>query len=407
MANFNYIAKNSSNQRSKGRVSADSQAEAIAKIRGQGLVILQLKEDKRSGSGSSQISHSNRFLNRVSEKDKIIFTQQLAIMSQAGLPISQALRALVEETANKHFTAIIKTIAVDVEGGTALSIAFAKHPNTFSRVYTSILKAGEKSGKVDEVLSKLAAQLEKDYDIKSKVKGALAYPAFVTVAMLVIVSLIMIFIIPQIQSIFSENNAKLPVLTTIVIAISNILRHQWYIIIAIMLAIFFGLRQYNRTAGGKMTIDKLKLNVPIFGTLNRKVSIARFARIFSTLLSSGIPMLEIFETCQDVMGNEVFRVEIGRAAKDIESGVEISAALKKQPHIPRMVTQLTAVGEKSGNIDVIYNNLANFMEKEVDNVTRNMTALLEPALMLVMGAVIGTIVIAILLPIYTLTTNVL
>ncbi len=406
MANFNYSAKNSSNQTTKGRVSADSQAEAITQIRGRGLIILHLDEIKQSSSAKFGGS-AHHFLNRVSEKDKIIFTQQLAIMSQAGLPISQALRALVEETANKHFTAIIQTIAVDVEGGTALSIAFAKHPDTFSRVYTSILKAGEKSGKVDEVLSKLAAQLEKDYDIKSKVKSALAYPAFVTVAMLVIVSLIMIFIIPQIQSIFAENNAKLPVLTTIVIGISNILRHQWYIILGILLLGFFGLRQYNHTASGKMAIDKFKLNVPIFGTLNRKVSIARFARIFSTLLSSGIPMLEIFETCQDVMGNEVFRVEIGRAAKDIESGVEISAALKKQPHIPRMVTQLTAVGEKSGNIDVIYNNLANFMEKEVDNVTRNMTALLEPALMLVMGAVIGTIVIAILLPIYALTTNVL
>lgn len=405
MATYTYNAKTPVGQKTKGSVTADSETDAVKKLRAQGLVVLEIGQTI-STLKTTSFSGFKGIGNRVSDKDKIIFTQQLAIMSEAGLPISQALHSLVEETANKHLSAVVRSIAIDVEGGISLSAAFAKHPEVFSKVYISIMKAGEKSGKVDEVLTRLAAQLEKDNDIRSKVKGALAYPAFVTTAMVIIVSLIMVFIIPQIQAIFAENNAQLPLLTRIVIGFSNILRHQWYVLFGIVLAVVFGYRTYYRTTGGRLAIDKFKLNLPIFGALNRKVSIARFARIFSTLLSSGIPMLEIFETCKDVMGNEVFRQEITHAAKDIENGMEISAALKKQPHIPRMVTQLTAVGEKSGNIDVIYNNLANFMEKEVENVTRNLTTLLEPALMLVMGAVIGTIVIAILLPIYSLTTSI-
>jgi len=406
MPTYTYSVKSATGARTKGTITADSQATAVKELRAKGLVVLELSESGHMGS-RSRISGGFSLLNRVADKDKIIFTQQLAIMSQAGLPISQALHSLIEETPNKHLMQVIQSIANDVEGGISLSAAFSKHPEIFNSIYVNILRAGEKSGKVDEVLTKLAAQLEKDYDIRSKVKGALSYPIFVTVAMLIIVTLIMVFIIPQIQAVFTENGAQLPFLTRVVIGISGIIRHQFLFLAGALLAVAFAYRAYHRTSQGRLVIDRIKLMIPIFGTLNKRVSIARFARIFSTLLGAGIPMLEIFDTCKDVVGNEIFKIEIERAAKDVENGLEISAALKKQPHIPRMVVQLTAVGEKSGNIDVIYNNLAEFMEKEVDNLTRNLTSLLEPALMVVMGLVIGTIVIAILLPIYSLTTNVL
>ncbi|MFA6082539.1 MAG: type II secretion system F family protein [Patescibacteria group bacterium] len=405
MADFRYITRDSKGQKSNGVISADSKSDAIKKLRDKNLIILDISEGNLSSSKSAKKAGGSLF-NRIGDKDKFVFTQQLSIMTKAGLPISQALGSLQEETNNKKFAQIIKTITADVEGGLALSQAFAKHPDIFDTVYVSILKAGEKSGKVDEVLDRLTIQMEKDNDIKAKIKGAMAYPIFVLVAMVVIVTLIMLFIVPQIQAVFIENNAKLPLVTRMVIGLADVIRRQGYIIIIALVGVFFGYRFYYRTAKGKHRIDLIKINIPIFGTLIRKVSLARFSRIFATLLGAGLPMQEIFSTSKDVVGNDIFRVEIEKAGKDVENGLDISAALKKQPHMPRMMVQLTAVGEKSGNTDVIFNNLANFMEKEVDNLTRNLTTLLEPALMLIMGGVIGSIVIAILLPIYSLTSSI-
>ncbi len=406
MPDYKYIGHNSTGTKETGNITADNKTAAVKKLRDLGLVISDLSE-----SGSMKTSQTGKafkipFIGGISGKDRIILTQQLSIMAKSGLPISQALHSLAEETTNKSLVKVVNKIAQDVEGGTSMSQAFAKHPEVFNSVYISILKAGEKSGKVDEVLMRLATQEEKDYDIKNKVKGALAYPIFVLVAMAVIVTLIMVFIVPQIQAVFDENSLQLPLMTKAIIAISMLIRHQFIFIIIGVIALFVGYKMYYRSEKGHYQIDLLKINMPVFGALNRKVSIARFARIFSTLLTSGLPMLEIFSTAQGVMGNEVFRREIDKAGKDIENGLEISLALKKQPHIPKMMIQLTAVGEKSGNIDVIYENLANFMEKEVENITRNLTTLLEPALMLIMGAVIGSIVIAVLLPIYSMSSSI-
>lgn len=404
MSEFKYVGHNSSGVKESGTVTADNKTEAVKELRDLGLIVSDLKDSESSKKTKSVFKFS--LFGGISNKDRIILTQQLSIMTKAGLPISQALHSLAEETSNKNLTKVVSEIASDVDGGMALSQAFDKHPNVFGSVYVSVLKAGEKSGKVDEVLMRLAMQEEKDYDIKNKVKGALAYPVFVLVAMVVIVTLIMIFIVPQIQNVFAENNLTLPLMTRVVIFISILIRKQFILIIAGLVALFVGYKMYYKSEKGHYQIDLLKLNIPVFGPLNRKVSIARFARIFSTLLTSGLPMLEIFSTAQGVLGNEVFRQEIDKAGKDIENGLEISSALKKQPHMPKMMIQLTAVGEKSGNIDVIYENLANFMEKEVDNITRNLTTMLEPALMLIMGAVIGSVVIAVLLPIYSMTSSI-
>lgn len=406
MAHLTYKAKDPHGAIKRGVMEAESKGAAVKQLRENGMIVLEMNEHSGTFNVTSRRIGSS-FGKKVSDKDRIIFTQQLAIMTQAGLPITQALHSLMDETTNKRLVKVIHEIAADVEGGLALSTSFAKHPNVFSPIYVSVLKAGEKSGKVDEVLQNLATQSEKDYDIKSKVKGALSYPIFVLIAMSIIVSLIMVFIIPQIEAVFIENDAKLPFLTQMVIAISSLMRNQWWILIAGIGIFVTGYRMYYRTPSGKYLVDSIKLRIPIFGTLLRRVAIARFARIFSTLLAAGLPMLEIFETSNDVLGNEVFRREMAAVSRDVENGIEISAAMKKQPHIPHMMTQLTSVGEKSGNIDIIYNNLATFMEKEVDNITRNMTSLLEPALMLIMGAVIGTIVIALLLPIYSLTSSIL
>ncbi len=402
MGNFRYEARTQSGQKQKGSVNAESVTEATKKLRDQDLIVLNLTEEKNDNKDKTKLP----FGTRISEKSKIVFIQQLSIMIKAGLPITQALHSAADEAASPALKKIIDNITKDVEGGSQLSSAFAKYSTVFDQVFISVIRGGEKSGKIEEVLLRLSSQMEKDYDIKSKIKGALTYPAFVLVAMAVIVTFIMVYVIPQIQSVFVQNNAQLPALTVMIIGISNFMIHQWYFLIMAIVIIIFAYHFYSKTQSGRYNIDLLLINLPIFGNLIRKVSIARFARIFATLLSSGIPMIEIFDTSREVLGNKVFEKEITQVGHDVENGLELSAALKKQPHLPTMLTQLTYVGEKSGTIDEVYQNLADFMEKDVDNVTRNMTALLEPILMLIMGLVVGSIVVAVFLPIYSLTSSI-
>lgn len=399
---YKYIAKNSSGVSEKGSVDEENQKEAVKKLREKGLIIIDIRDQNIVPSPKSSpftLKH------RVSDKDKIIFSQQFSIMIKAGIPVTQALHSAVEESSNPTFSKVIDEIARDVEGGVSLSQAFSKHPQIFNQIFVSVLKAGEKSGKLEEVLLRLADQMEKDYDVKSKVKGALSYPIFVLSATFIIVGLIMIFVIPQIQAVFQENNTQLPFLTQIIIGISMLIRHQYIYLISAVAGLIWAYRIYSRSPSGIKNIDTFKLHIPVLGNLIKKSGMARFARTFSTLMAAGLPMLEIFDTSKTVIGNSVFEKEITLVSKDVENGLELSAALRKQPNIPKMMVQLTAVGEKSGNIDEVYDNMANFMEKEVDHLTQNLATLLEPALMLIMGVVIGTIVVSILLPIYSFTSS--
>lgn len=393
---FKYHARNTDGEVVNGKIEATDEASAILSLRENNLYVSKISlENERKGIGSLLIG-------KTGLKDRIIITQQMAVMIKSGLSVVDALDALKNEVSNKRFAKEIAEIISDVKGGAQLSDAMAKFPDSFSEVYVNTIKSGEKSGKLDSVLSGLAVQLEKDYDITSKLKGAMTYPIFVLVALVIVMVVVLIVIIPQLKSIFDEVDAPLPPLTRGVIALSEFLKN--YIIwIVIGIALFYvALKYFGKTKEGRHLFDAMKLKIPIIGTLLKKTYMAKFTRTFAGLTAAGLPLLDIFQTSKNVVGNVLYEDEIEKMSKRVEVGEPISKVLKDSKLFPSMIGQLASVGEKSGSMDQVFESMANFFDKEVENITNNLSTLLEPVLMVIMGVGIGLIIVSVLQPIYGL-----
>lgn len=399
---FIYTAKNSNGQIQNGSLEVPNETAAAKTLQAQGLYLLDLKQE-----GESKISPKGEikipFLSdRVGLKDKIIFTQQLSMMIRSGLPLIDAFRALQEQTENKYFAQVLGDITEKVRGGKTLSLAMAEYPNIFSKLYISIVKSGEKSGKLDEVLNRLADELEKDYDLITKIKGAVTYPILIIIALIGIVILMLIFVIPQIKKIFIDMGVELPLVTRIILGTSDIIRNYWYIVLAVLIALVLGIRFFIKTPRGKFFWDSLKIKIPLIGKIVKKVYMARFARTTGMLVASGLPILDIIKTMGDVINNEVYKQAMGRIGKGIESGKTFSDALKKEMIFPPMIYHLIFVGEKSGKMDEVLLSMANFFDKEVETATANLANLVEPILIIIVGAGVGLVVAAVIMPIYSL-----
>lgn len=393
---FNYKARDKEGRVVTGEVEASDETGAVSSLREKGLYISTITASNSKKGILPQI------FNKVAVKDKIIFSQQLGIMIKSGLSVIEALEALKGDTSNKNFSKVINDVISDVKGGSPLSAAFEKHPEIFDPVYTSTIASGEKSGRLDDVLASLTVQLEKDYALSSRLRGAMVYPIFVVVIMIVMVFIILIFIIPQLKLVFEDSGATLPLVTRSVIALSEFVK-KWviYIIIGIV-ALIFAIRTFGRTTSGRHLLDLVKIKLPVFGNLNVKTYMARFARTFSGLNKSGLPLLEIFRTSKFVINNVIYQDEIDKMIKKVEVGEPVSKVLKDCKYFPSMVGNLVSVGEKSGSLDVVFDTIANFFDKEVENITNNLTALLEPVLMVVMAVGVVFIILAVLQPIYGL-----
>jgi type IV pilus assembly protein PilC len=339
---------------------------------------------------------------KTSLKDKIILTQQLAVMIKSGLSVVDALDALKGEVSNKKFAKEIGEIINDVKGGTQLSDAMAKFPDSFSEVYVNTVKSGEKSGKLDSVLDGLTVQLEKDYEISSKLRGAMVYPIFVMITLIVVMAVILIVIIPQLKLIFDDAGAPLPALTRAIVAISFFLKNNiiWIVIGIAILSVLIS--YFAKTKEGRHLFDSMKLHIPVLGNLFKKTYMAKFTRTFAGLTSAGLPLLDIFETSKRVIGNVLYEEELDRMIKKVEVGQSVSKVLKESKLFPAIIGQLASVGEKSGSMDKVFESMANFFDKDVENITNNLSTLLEPILMIVMGAGIGLIIMSVLQPIYGL-----
>lgn len=394
---FIYSAKNQKGAEVTGKISAQNNKQALEMLKNQGLFVLKLD------SGKSQIPLGNiSFRKKISLKDKIIFTKELAMMVRGGLALIEALNALEEQTENPSFKEAIAKIIDDVRGGMALSKAMAKFPKIFPRLYIAVTESGEKSGKLDQVLDRLADQLQKDYDLITKVKSAITYPIVIVCALIGVVILMLVFVVPKLKDIFSEMGVALPITTRILLGTSDFIVRFWYIVIVLIVGIYFAIRFWARSPKGGMTWDRFKIRMPIFGQLARKIYMARFTRTMATLVASGLPMLEIIDTVKEVVGNKVYKVAFEGISKDVESGVTLSKALKKQKIFPPMIYQMVSVGERSGKIDDVLLNIANFYDKEVEASTSNLASLIEPILILIIGAGVGLAIASIIMPIYSL-----
>lgn len=399
MAEFTYKARNAAGEIKTGDIQAMNEDAAAELLHEHQLILVRITENKPSSFDISKVME--RF-KRVSMKERVLFTRQLGTMVKSGLPIVQALHILTEQANSKKFQAAIRDISATIEGGTNFSAALQKYPSLFDRVYVNLVKSGEASGHLEEVLERLATQQEKSYALSKKVRGAMMYPAFVIVAMIAATILMMLVVIPPLEAIFKDAGAQLPLPTRVLIGASNLMQNFWYLFIIGLVGGVFGLRKFLKTDKGSEGWNHLQLKMPIFGKLFEKIYVARFARTLSSLVGGGVPILQALEIVSESVGNTVFERAIKAAAKDVEAGTPLSVPIKSNPVWPAMVPQMIGVGEQTGKMDSVLEKLADFFEEEVDNIVKNLTTLMEPLLMVVMGVGVAGLLIAIMMPIYNL-----
>lgn len=403
MAFYSYRARDTGGAEVTGLVEAPSDAIATETLLDKGLVVLSLEEQTRGSKLEIKIPFIG---DRVKVKDVVIFSRQLAVMASANLPIVQAFRILVKQTVSNALKIVLSEVADDVDGGSRLSQALSKHPRVFSNFYISMVKSGETAGKLEEVLNYLADQMEKDYDLMSKVKGAMTYPAFIMGGLLMVGTIMMVFVVPKLTDILKQAGVALPITTKLLIAVSGFMASSWWLGLIILIASFIGGRVYiSKSATGRYVWDLLKLKVPLFGPLIfQKIYVVRFTRSLSTLIIGGVSLTQSLQIVAEVVGNTIYRNLILETIKEIEDGNSIATVFLKSRHMPVMVSQLLVVGEQTGRIDDILSKMANFYSREVDNSVSNLVTLIEPMVLLLMGGAVGVMVSAIILPLYNLAS---
>jgi type IV pilus assembly protein PilC len=342
------------------------------------------------------------FKAKVKAKNLAIFTRQLATMVDAGLPLVQSLDILADQEANPTLKEILNTVKTDVESGLTFAAALKKHPKIFNTLFTNMVVAGEEAGTLDIILNRLAVFIEKAEALRRKVKSALMYPAIVTFVAAVVVGILMVFVIPTFEKMFREANQKLPGLTQLVVDMSKFTRSHILIVLGALIALFFLFRYIRKTDTGKKATDAFLLKLPVFGILLRKVAVARFTRTLSTLMTSGVPILDGLNLVASTSGNKVIEDAIMAARENIKSGENIADPLARSKVFPTMVTRMISVGESTGALDQMLNKIADFYEDEVDTAVAGLTSMLEPIMIVFLGGVVGTIVIAMYLPIFNM-----
>lgn len=381
-------------------VQAESEQSAAKVLMEQGFTPLNIRAEDDSGGLLGKLK------NRVSGKERIVFTRQLSTLIGAGLPLAQSLHTVLEQTSNKRMQSIVQEIIGDVEGGHSLSEAFGKHPEVFNTIFLALVEAGEASGTLDDALKRIAAQQEKDAAMLGKIKGAMVYPAIVLFVITAVMIFMLVTIVPQVKSLYVSVKKPLPMLTQVMTGAADFVVHYWYIVVAgLGIAIYFIL-QYLKTESGIKVKDTFKLNVPLFSGMFRKLYMARFTRTGQTLLSTGVAMLDMLRISAESVNNTVISASIARAADKVKGGKALSVALKPEDYILPMVPQMIKIGEQSGKIDEMMGKTAQVYEDELDEEIKAISTTIEPILMVVMAVVVGGMVGAILFPIYSLVGSI-
>lgn len=401
MKKFSYEARDqATNKIVKASIQAESENSAARLLIKQGFVPLSIHEQIGDGGILARIT------GRITTKDKVVFTRQLATLIGAGLPLSQSLHTVEGQTQNKQLQSVIQDISASVEGGKSLSDSFAKHPKVFNEVFIALIAAGELSGTLDESLGRVANQQEKDAAIVSKIRGALTYPIIVLVVIFGVLAFMLFTVVPQVKKLYLDLDKQLPVLTQIMVSAADFLASFWWIVILVVGVGIYFLVQYLNTEAGIKLKDTFKIKVPIFGAMFRKLYMARFARTGQTLLSSGVSMLDMLKITSRAISNHLVEKSIERATDKVQGGKALSTALEPEDVILPLVPQMIKIGEQSGRIDEMMGKLAQVYEDELDEEIRTISTAIEPILMVILAVVAGGMVGAILLPIYGLVSGV-
>lgn len=397
MALFQYVARSDNDTKKiTSTIQADSERAAAKLLIARGLTPVEIiAVDAPKGLFKNMTD-------RIKSKDRVIFFRQLSTLLNAGLPLAQSLRTVADQTTNERLKAAIQEIIADIEGGKALSVAFAKHPNIASNVVVALIGAGEVSGTLDRSLERVANQLEKDAEVISKVRGAMVYPAIVVIVIIIVITFMMVSVIPQIEQLYKDLRQSLPFVTLVMVMVANFVRYFWWLLILLSIGGAYFLRQYVNTEKGRNQWDAIKYNMPLFGGMFRKLYMARFARTGEVLMSSGVQVLEVLKICAEAVNNVKVGQAIKRAAEKVKGGKALSVSLKDEEYILPLIPQMLGVGEQSGSIDTMMEKTATYYEKELDAEIRAISTAIEPVLMVMLAVVAGFLVVAILLPIYGL-----
>lgn len=397
---FEYKARDRQGKIIAGIVVASDNARAEQLLLENGLTIVELER-----KNESSLDRFNPFGKSVKNKDLVLFSRQLATLVSARVPILQSLRILEEQVGGSFLAVICRDLIASVENGESLSLALSKFPNVFGNVYTSLVRSGEVSGSLDKSLTYLADQLEKDYELKGKVKGAMTYPIFVISALGIVGVLMFKFVLPKLTSVLEEQGGELPTVSKILIGFTHFFDKMWWIILLAIAGLVIGIKYIISTKSGKYYWDRMKISLPLVGEIFKKIYLARFARNLSTLVRGGIPILKAMEIVAEIVNNVIYREILLDTAKKITEGKSISEGLVNHSEFPNIVTQMVSVGEQTAQLDDILGKLASFYEKEVDTKVATLTTLLEPLIMIILGLGVGVLVAGILLPIYNIASS--
>jgi type IV pilus assembly protein PilC len=403
MADFSYVAINTHGQHVNGTITATSRDEAIKNLREQGDRPLTVKETKGQGMKLGLKR------GKVKAKDLVLFTRELSTMISAGVALPNSLDTLAGQTENKFFKQVVTSVKRDVESGSPLGDSMAKFPRVFSDVYVNMVRAGESGGILDEIMKKLAQQQEKDAAIRAKVKSATTYPLVLLVITVVAFFVLTIFVVPKIGDLvlnLGGPNAKLPPQTVAMLAVSKFIRHQWYLVGAVMIGGPILFNRWRKTPKGKQRFDAILLKIPVLKVIVTKVAIARFARTFASLMGAGVTVLESLEVTSRALGNYVISQELIKASAEVREGRQLSQALEKSTIFPPIVSQMLSVGEETGKTDVVLVKVAEFYEEEVDAVVNSLSSILEPVMIVVMGGMVGLIAASVIGPITSLNQSI-
>ncbi len=397
MSLYKYKVLDPAGKALSGLVEANTEDIAADTLREKGysIVSLYLESSGEKAKGAFVID-------RVKPKDMVIFSRQFSVLISANVAIVQSLRVLVEQTENLKLKMVLSEVVDEIDGGSTLSGALAKRPKIFDNFFVNIVKSGESSGKLDEVLDYLADEIEKEYDMVGKIKGAMIYPAFVLTGLGIVGTVMMVFVVPKLTVVLTESGMELPITTKILIGTSDFMQGYWWLIIISTVALVFGFKAILRTRTGKVVFDNIVLRLPIFGRLFRLIYLTRFTRSFHTLLIGGVTITHALKITGDIVSNSVYKDLIDKTVVSIEDGHSISEVFSQSKQIPNMVSQMMSIGEKTGKLDLILNKITEFYTREIDNIVANLMTLMEPIIMVIMGVAVGIMVAAIILPMYNM-----
>jgi type IV pilus assembly protein PilC len=401
-----YTAKNYAGDIKKAEADVRDERELAAQLRADGFTLTSFESSEKAEKKEKQAGFFARF-NSIPLTEKLMFTRNLSVMISSGLPLSKAVQNISVQTRNKKFKKILNNVCADIQAGNSFADGLAKYPGIFNDLFVNMVKVGEVSGNLEEVLTILALQLEKEHDLRSKVKGALTYPAVILVAMVGVGIVMLTYILPKMLSVFGDMHVELPASTKMLISISNVLRFHGILVGVTFFGLIIFIKVFLTTKAGKNTLGFLSINIPVVKNLVIKINCARFARIYSSLLKSGVSVVESLNIISHTLTNFYYQQAVSEGATKVQKGIALSKIIEESPKIfPVLVAQMVEVGEETGKTEVVLAKLADFYEEEINQLTKNMSSIIEPVLMIIIGSAVGFFAVSMLQPMYSIMDNI-